>query len=151
MNLLNVRPEFSTVSPYLIFRDAAKALAFYTSVMGAEEISCQRDDQGNVRHAEFRIGNSTFMMTSETPDFPDMRGVETVGGSPVHLFIYMSEVDAYFARVVAAGASITMPVAEQSYGRGGGFRDPFGLTWWVSTHRDRATSDGDNKAAHRGN
>lgn len=138
MNLRNIRPGFPTVSPYLIFRDAAKALAFYTTVMGAEEITCHRDDLGIVRHAEFRIGDSTFMMTNETPNFPGMRGVETFGGSPVHLFIYMSEVDAFYARVLAAGAAMVMPLAEQSYGRSGGFRDPFGLTWWVSTHRATA-------------
>lgn len=135
MSTTSIRPGFPTASPYLIFRDASRALAFYTAALGAEELSCQRDEAGVVRHAEFRIGDSTFMVTNENPGFPEMRGVESMGGSPVHLFLYVDDVDARFARAIAAGATVTMPVAEQSYGRGGGFKDPFGLTWWLSTHK----------------
>lgn len=122
----------------MIFRDAAKALEFYTTVLGAEELTCHRDDAGIVRHAEFRIGNTTFMMTNETPSFPGMRGAESFGGSPIHLFVYLPEVDTLFKKALTSGASLVMPLAEQSYGRSGGFKDPFGITWWLSTHREDA-------------
>lgn len=131
-----VRPGFSTVSPYLIFRDAARALDFYIRTFGATEITRHADDSGRVRHAEFRLGESTFMLTNETPHFPEMRSAETLGGSPVHFFVYVADPDATFARATAAGCSVVMPLAEQSYGRSGGVRDPFGLTWWFSSHRE---------------
>ncbi len=130
-----VRPDFSTASPYLILRDAGRALDFYISTFGALQISRHTDASGRVRHAEFRLGDSTFMLTSETPDFPDMRSVETIGNSPVHFFVYVIDADATFDRATKAGCSVVMPLDDQPYGRSGGVRDPFGLTWWFSTHR----------------
>jgi len=130
-----LRPGFSTASPYLIFRDAGSALDLYRRAFSATEITRHADASGRIRHAEFRLGDSTFMLTSETSDFPDMRSAETLGGSPVHFFVYVSDVDATFERAIQVGCSVVMPLAEQPYGRSGGVRDPFGLTWWFSTHR----------------
>lgn len=143
MSYLPVRPGFQTASPYMILRDVDAALGFYTTVLGAEMISRQSDETGGVRHAEFRLGDSTFMVTSESPQFPDMRSIEACGGSPVHFFLYVTDPDALFAKAVAAGATEAMPVTEQPYGRSGGFKDPFGLTWWVSTHRELGTQRDD--------
>lgn len=136
----NIRPDFSTASPYLIFRDASKALAFYEQAFGAEVITRHIDDEDRVVHAEMRIGDSTFMMTNETPAFPQMRGAETLGDSPVHIFLYVDEVEERFQRALDAGASVVMPLAEQAYGRSGGLKDPFGLVWWLSTHKEMPAS-----------
>jgi len=131
-----IRPGFPTASPYLIFKDAGAALAFYEKAFGAETITRYADDKGVIAHAEFRIGDSTFMLTSENPNYPWMKGVETLGDSPVQLFLYVDDVDARFQRALAAGATEVMPLAEQPYGRSGGLRDPFGLVWWLSTHKE---------------
>jgi PhnB protein len=129
-----VRPGFPTASPYLIFRDATPALEFYQRALGAVEISRHLNPNGRIMHAEMRIGDSTFMLTSENPAFPFIRSIESVGDSPVQIFLYVDDVDARFQRVLAAGANVVMPIADQSYGRSGGVRDPFGLVWWLSTH-----------------
>lgn len=131
-----IRPDFPTVSPYLIFRDPAAALAFYAQALGAVEIARHADGTGRIMHAEFRIGDSTFMVTEESERFPFIRSIETVGGSPVHFFLYVDDVDARFARALAAGAKVAMPLADQPYGRSGGLVDPFGHTWWLSTHKE---------------
>lgn len=131
-----VRPGFSTASPYLILRDPAATLAFVQHVFGAVELSRHVDSAGRIFHAEFRIGDSTFMVTTESPQYAFMRSVEAVGESPVHLFLYVNEVDGLFARALANGAREVMPVADQPYGRSGGFADPSGLIWWISTHRE---------------
>lgn len=133
-----VRLGFSTASPYIILRDPAAALAFAQQVFGSVEISRHVDSSGRIVHAEFRIGDSTFMVTTESPQYAFMRSVEAVGESPVHFFLYVKEVDAIFARALAAGAKEVMPLAEQPYGRSGGFKDPSGLTWWISTHQESA-------------
>jgi hypothetical protein len=49
--------------------------------------------------------------------------------------IYLPNVDAAFARAVAAGAKVFKPVMDQFYGdRSGQLEDPFGHIWWVATH-----------------
>ncbi len=138
MNLLSppVRPGFPTASPYIVLRDPAAALAFVQRVFGSVELSRHVDSSGRIVHAEFRIGDSTFMVTTESPQYTFMRSVEAIGASPVHFFLYVNEVDALQARALAAGATEVMPVADQPYGRSGGFKDPAGLTWWISTHRE---------------
>ncbi len=131
-----VRPGFPTVSPYVVLRDPAAFLAFCRTVFQAADLSCHRDAAGRIAHAEIRIGDSTFMVTTESPQFAFMRSVEAIGETPVHFFLYLPEVDTVFARAIAAGATAIMPVTEQPYGRSGGFKDPAGLCWWLSTHRD---------------
>jgi len=45
------------------------------------------------------------------------------------------DVDAAFARAMAAGATVKRPVADQFYGdRTGTLADPFGHVWSLSTH-----------------
>ena len=131
-----VRPGIPALSPYLIFRDARKAMDFYQAALGAVEISCHADASGAVMHAEMRGDDSTFMLVSENPKFDFMCSVETMGGSPVHFFLYVHDVDTRFQQAIDAGAKVLMPVAEQPYGRSGGFTDPFGHTWWLSTHKE---------------
>lgn len=132
----SIRPGFPTASPYLIYKDAGAALAFYEKAFGAEVITRYADDNGRLVHGEFRIGDSTFMMTSENPTYAWMKSVETLGDSPVQLFLYVDDVDARWQRAIEAGATEVMPLAEQVYGRSGGLKDPFGLVWWLSTHKE---------------
>lgn len=131
-----VRPGFPTASPYLVFNDPEQAVDFYHQALGAVELSRQTGEDGRIRHAEIRIGDSTFMLAATNPAFPFMRSVEEMGGSPVQFFLYVDGVEARFQRALDAGAEVVMPIAEQTYGRSGGFKDPFGIIWWLSTHRE---------------
>jgi PhnB protein len=65
----------------------------------------------------------------------DVCSPTSLGGSAVSIFFYVSDVDAFFARAVAAGAEVTRPVEDQFYGdRSGWLKDPFGHRWGVATH-----------------
>ena len=44
----------------------------------------------------------------------------------------MADADATFAKAIAAGAKSVMEMADQDYGRSGGFEDPHGNVWWVT-------------------
>jgi PhnB protein len=49
--------------------------------------------------------------------------------------LYVPDVDAAFARAIAAGATVKRPVADQFYGdRTGTLADPFGHVWSIGTH-----------------
>jgi PhnB protein len=67
----------------------------------------------------------------------DHLGPESRGGSTSSLFLYVSDVDAAFARALQAGASTVKPVANQFWGdRMGTLVDPFGHQWSLATHTE---------------
>ena len=94
---------------------------------------------GRVAHAEMQVGDSRIMLGDESPE-QGARAPETVGGSPVHIFLYVNDVDRLFASSVAAGAKVDMPPTDMFWGdRYGKFTDPFGHKWSVATHIEDVT------------
>ena len=125
---------FHTVTPYLIFKDAAPRSMVHASAFGATELFRKTDDDGKIRHAEIRIGTSPIMLAGEFGESPTWKSAETRGGSPVHLYVYVEDCDALFARALAAGAKELLPMKDQDYGdRQGGLTDPFGHAWYVAS------------------
>ena len=64
-------PEgYSTVTPYLIVQDAARAIEFYQQAFGATELFRMARPDGRVHHAEIQLGDSRVMLTDEyAPSF----------------------------------------------------------------------------------
>ncbi len=147
-------PEgYHSVTPYLIVKGAAAAIDFYKAAFGAIELTRMTQPDGRVGHAEIKIGDSPVMLADEFPDV-GARSPQTIGGSPVSLMIYVPDVDGTVAKAVAAGATLTRPVADQFYGdRVGGVTDPFGHSWYVATHKEDLSPEELErraKAAHGG-
>jgi PhnB protein len=134
-------PEgYHTLTPYLIFKGASEAIAFYKKAFGASE-TLRLEGEGKVRHAEIKIGDSVLMLADEHPELNAL-SPKTIGGSPVTLHYYVEDVDAAVARAVAAGAKLIRPVADQFYGdRTGGIEDPFGYRWFLATHKEDLSRD----------
>ncbi len=131
-----VPDDYRTVTPYLIVKDADRAIAFYKMAFGATEFLRLTGPDGRVGHAEIRIGNSPVMLADEHPEM-GIRGPQSFGGSPVILGLYVADVDAVAERAVAAGARVLRPVKDQFYGdRSGTFEDPFGHVWTFATHTE---------------
>ena len=131
---------YQAVTPYLIVSGGARALDFYKQVFGATELMRMAGPNG-VAHAEIRIGDSVVMLADESPDM-GYKGPVALGGSPVSLMLYVSDVDATFQRAVAAGAVQQRPVQDQFYGdRSGTLEDPFGHVWTVATHIEDVAPD----------
>jgi PhnB protein len=122
-----------SVTPHLTCAGAADAIDFYKRAFGAEELTRMPGPNGKLVHASVRIGDSIVMLADE---FPEMggRGPKALQGSPVTIHLYVEDVDALAARAVAAGATMTMPVADRFWGdRYGQLEDPFGHRWSVAT------------------
>lgn len=125
---------YHSVTPYLVVDDAPGALEFYKKAFGAVELLRMDAPGGKIGHAEFRIGNSHVMLASEFPEIGAL-APSSIGGTPVTLCIYTENVDAMFARAVAAGATELRPLMNQFYGdRSGMLTDPFGHRWTLATH-----------------
>jgi PhnB protein len=130
-------PEgYTTVTPSIVVKGAADAIAFYIRAFGAEEISrMSMPGSSLIGHAEIKIGNARVMLTDE---FPEMgcKGPLTVGGTSSSLHLYVEDADALYQRAVDAGATPTMPLADQFWGdRFGMVTDPFGHNWSIATHQ----------------
>jgi PhnB protein len=125
--------DYPRVTPYLSIDGAAKAIEFYRDIFGATDRGVMQGPDGKVAHAELEIGNSMVMLSDS---FPGGTPTPTeLGGSPVFLMVYVPDVDAVFAKAIAAGAKELAPVTDQFYGdRSGQFEDPFGHRWNVASH-----------------
>ena len=125
-------PEgYHSVTPYLVIDGAAKALDFYARAFGAKE-KFRLPMGERIGHAEIVIGDSHVMLADEMAPH---QGPRKLGGTPVSLMIYTANVDAMFARALAAGAKQVRPVEDQFYGdRTGVLEDPFGHVWSIATH-----------------
>jgi PhnB protein len=121
-----------TVTTYISAKSAAAVIDFCAKVFEAKEIMRHADATGLIRHAQIQIGDSTIMLLDENPAFPDLRAVESYGGSPISLFINVDDADATAARAVEAGAKILYPIRDQEYGRSGSIQDPFGILWHIT-------------------
>lgn len=139
---------YHSVTPYLMVRNAAKALAFYRDAFGAEEVMRFDGQGGKVAHAEIRIGDSHVMLADEQPE-QGFVGPQTLGGAGISLMLYVADVDQTFAQALAAGATERRAVADQFYGdRVGTLVDPFGHVWSIATHREDVSLDEVRRRMH---
>ena len=130
-----------TVTPHLVCAGAADAIEFYRKAFGAVEEGRLPGPNGKLMHAMIRIEGSAVMLVDEMPEWGAL-GPKALKGSPVTIHLYVEDVDAFVKRAVAAGAKITMPVADQFWGdRYGQLEDPFGHHWSIGTHIRDVTPD----------
>jgi uncharacterized glyoxalase superfamily protein PhnB len=142
-------PEgYHTITPYLVVRDAAEALAFYQKAFGAlERFRLPGPDGKSVMHGELQIGDSILFLGAEMPA-SECKSPATLKGTAVELYLYVEDVDAAYRRAVAAGAKEVMPVQEMFWGdRMGSLEDPFGHRWSVATRIKDLSPEEMTKAA----
>lgn len=136
----------NSVVPYLAVNDAAAAIDFYVEVFGVAETMRFTADDGRVGHADLAGNGIHLMLSDEYPDM-DVVGPLARGGASLALHVDVADVDATYARAVAAGATALREPADQPHGnRHGDFLDPFGHRWMVSTPIASPTVDQLNEA-----
>ena len=135
MNPVRKIPDgMHSLTPHLVCDGAAAAIEFYKKAFGAVEVGRMPGPNGRLMHAAVRIGDSALMLADEMPEWK-VFGPKALQGSPVTVHLYVEDVDATVARATAAGATVTMAVADQFWGdRYGQLEDPFGHKWSVATH-----------------
>jgi PhnB protein len=133
----NVKPipeGYHSVTPYLFIKGAASAIEFYKNVFGATEVMRMPAPNGQIMHAELRIGDSIVMLSDENPQVGAL-SPRSIGGTAGGLNVYIADVDAVTQKAVDAGAKLVRPVKDQFYGdRSSSIIDPFGHMWSVATH-----------------
>lgn len=112
---------YPDLSAYLIVADAEAAMQFAEAAFGAKRLRVMPRAGGGIEHAEIRVGDSVVMM-GEVPE-----------ASPSHLHLYLADVEAAWARALAAGGTVVQDLALRDDGdRRGGVTAPCGTTWWLA-------------------
>ena len=132
---------YHAVIPYLVVKNAAKALDYYEKAFGAKRGLRMDKPDGKIGHAEFSIGDSIVMLADEFPEMGHV-GPQSMGGTPVSLHLYVEDVDTRFKQALAAGGKEKRKLEDQFYGdRSGSIEDPFGHIWHLSTHKEDLTPE----------
>lgn len=141
-NKVNPIPEgYHSLTPYLIVRDAAKAIDFYKRAFDAKEIYRMPTPEGKIGHCELQIGDSKIMMADEFPGMGATAPREGDGKS-FSLLIYVNDVDFMFKRAIEAGAKVLRPLKDEFYGdRMGTLQDPFGHIWNLGMQVERVSPE----------
>lgn len=129
------------LTPYIIVKNAAAAIAFYEKAFGAKEEYRLAGPDGKIGHAELVIGAGRLMLAEESPAFGALSPA-SIGGTPVKLHLDVEDVDATMARAEAGGATILRPARDQFYGeRSGMIADPFGHQWFLGTRKENVSPE----------
>jgi PhnB protein len=141
--MVNWKPDSwkGTMAPFLVVKDAAKAIEFYKAAFGAKEEDRSEGPGGKIMHAEIRIGDNVIMLSDEFAEMKCM-SAETLNGSPVTIFIYVQDVDKVYEQATKAGAKAERAPEDMFWGdRFCGMVDPFGHKWSFATHKEDLTHE----------
>lgn len=117
----------SDLSPYLVVDGAAAVIDFMKTVFDAREMYRHPGEDGSILHAEVRIGDTVVMLSDPNAGWE---------ARPAHVHVYVPDVDATYARALAAGAQpLQAPVRKEDPDKRGGVLDPGGTSWWISTRQ----------------
>jgi PhnB protein len=132
-----MEPTMQAVTPYLTVKGAAAAIEFYKTAFGATETGRHPAEDGKrLLHAALAINGGAVMLSDEFPEYSGTPAPTPEKPTSVAIAIRYdspAEVDAIFARAVAAGANGWMKPDDMFWGdRFAMLDDPFGHRWMLN-------------------
>ena len=104
------------IYPRLAYRDELAAVEYLTRVFQfVEEREARMEFDGN-HLCWLRIGTGIVMLGRANPDVHLIHSPLETGNTTVMLNVYVHDIDAHYAHAVAAGATITMELADAVFG-----------------------------------
>jgi PhnB protein len=132
---VNPIPEsFHAITPQITASNARALIKFYEKGLGAETLYSMDGPDGEVMHANVRVGDSNLFVTETSPMAPSP--------TQANIYLYVKDVDQVFERAVKAGARVLAPVSDMFWGdRWGQIADPAGNIWQIATHVEDLSPD----------
>lgn len=122
--MAQVNETYRTVTPYLLVSDADAELTFLKNAFDASEVQCHRNADNTVMHAEITVGDTLVMLGQAGGQWTPRQA---------SFYLWVKDVDATYARALAAGASSESAPEDKPYGhRNAGVVDQNGNTWWIA-------------------
>ena len=129
---------YRSVTPMLSVSNVRRAVDFCTNALGFKVRSVMDTPQG-VLHAELILRDTTLMLSPEERRQNNL-SANSIGNTPLTLYIMVEDVDKVFASAVALGGRALMPVADMFWGdRCGVVADLDGNKWMIATHKSEPT------------
>jgi len=121
-------PRFT---PYLLYRDVARALKFLSRAYGFKPAGdLMKDDDGVVQHASMMFGEGLVMMGCPGKKYKNPKKLGHVTQS---IYVMVDNVDAHYKKAKKAGARILEKPSDMFYGhRRYGAADPEGHEWYFA-------------------
>ena len=130
--------HYRSVTPMLSVSNVRRAIDFYTRALGFTVQQVMDTPQGIV-HAELVLRDMKLMLSPEDRQQNSL-SANSIGNTPVTLYVLVKDVDSVFGGAIAAGAKVLMPVNDMFWGdRCGIIADPDGNKWMIATHKSAPT------------
>lgn len=124
-----------TIVPHIVVSDGEAAIAFYQRAFGATlEAKHAADDGKRLLHVHLKLGDGDLYLHDDFPEFGEhgAQAPARLGGTSCTIHIEVADADAAWQQAVDAGATVRMPLDNQSWGaRYGQVADPFGHNWSI--------------------
>jgi DNA-binding transcriptional MerR regulator/uncharacterized glyoxalase superfamily protein PhnB len=117
---------------FLMYDDVDAAQEYIVRVFGLASGQIWKSDEGVTEYGEVRAGEQVIgLHPAGGKSYRSPRSVNAVTGTTV---ISVDDVDAHYARTLAAGATICCEPVDRPYGiREYGAEDPEGQIWWFKS------------------
>ena len=113
------------LTTFIKIHGTARYIDFVERSFGAKVQMRADGPDGKVRHSIIRMGDSIVAVSDAASEEKP---------SPLQLYLYVPDVDAWYDRAVRAGAQPSYPPTDQAYGdRGAGVTDEWGNFWYMAT------------------
>nr|BFE65689.1 VOC family protein [Dactylosporangium thailandense] len=122
------------IAVHLVVDDPAAAAAWYAEALGAGETGRVNLPDGRPLTIELRVGDTVLAVAGEMIG-RSLRTPAALGGSPAAFHVPVDDVDAAWARAIAAGAEPFEEPHDAFWGdRTAQFLDPSGHRWAIDQH-----------------
>lgn len=101
------REGIQSVTAYVAVRPAVELIEFMKQAFAAEEMGIHQGPEGAIAYATIRVGGSVIEMGEAHDEW---------GRMPTMFDLYVGDVDAWYRRALAAGATSQEAPALQPYG-----------------------------------
>jgi uncharacterized glyoxalase superfamily protein PhnB len=126
---VNFIPEgYHSVTPFIATDNPKELIEFLESAFDAKINYRMKSDDGIIRHATVKIGDSLIMISN---------GTELYDPMPLMLHVFVEDADETYHRALKFGAKSLQEPHDEFYGdRRSGVVDKWGNTWWIATHKE---------------
>ena len=131
---MSFKPDgFHSITPHIVVRDGAEAIALYIKALGAKELSrILAPGTDKIMHACLEIGDPKFFLADENEKMGMRAPRDEVG---TRFYVYVEDVDALHGKALAAGMTESAAPEDMFWGdRTAVLTDPNGHRWTLATH-----------------
>lgn len=146
---MNTPENEPTVGVSLTVKNTSKALEFYTSAFGAEELFRIPTPDGGIAHAEFMLGNTRIFISDESEEWHAYAIPEGSKSSSL-LAVTTDSCDKSFQQAIdAGGEGLSDPTVQFWGAKTAIVKDPFGYRWVLREVLEEVSSEEMAKRAQK--